>query len=157
MSKKLYVSNAEESVRLFDNSVMEFLSKVHWSAPLITFLPIISYFFYRGAVSNELSILSFFGWMCLGLFIWTLTEYLLHRFVFHYHPSTEFGKKIHFIFHGVHHDYPCDRLRLVLPPSVSLPLAGLFFLLFRLFPMSAGFWPFFGAFLLGYLMYDMFH
>ena len=34
---------------------------------------------------------------------------------------------MHFIIHGVHHDHPNDKLRLVMPPAVSIPLAALFF------------------------------
>jgi len=93
----------------------------------------------------------------LGLLAWTGVEYVMHRFVFHFHPTSEFGKKMHFIFHGIHHDYPCDRLRLVLPPSVSIPLATAFFFLWRSFIPAPGLYAFFSAFILGYLTYDMFH
>ena len=34
--------------------------------------------------------------------------------------------------HGVHHDHPNDPLRLVMPPSASIPLASAFYLLFLL-------------------------
>lgn len=157
MAEKLYVSNSEESIRLFDNPLMEALSKVHFSVPLIVFVPLISSLYYMGISSGDLSLMTILMYFIGGLFMWTVTEYMLHRFIFHYHPTSEFGKKIHFIFHGVHHDYPRDRLRLVMPPSVSLPLAGLFFLLFRLFISGGGLYVFFGAFLTGYLIYDMFH
>src|SRR6267154_2452604 len=39
---------------------------------------------------------------------------------------------LHWIIHGVHHDHPNDPKRLVMPPSVSVPLAALFLLAFRL-------------------------
>ena len=61
-----------------------------------------------------------------GLGIWTLTEYWLHRLLFHWEPDNEFGRRMHFIIHGVHHDHPNDRMRLVMPPAVSIPLAALF-------------------------------
>ena len=35
---------------------------------------------------------------------------------------------MHFIIHGIHHDHPNDRMRLVMPPAVSIPLAALFLL-----------------------------
>ena len=63
-----------------------------------------------------------------GLAIWTLTEYWLHRLLFHWEPTTfRGGDRLHFIIHGVHHDHPNDKLRLVMPPAVSIPLAALFF------------------------------
>ena len=42
------------------------------------------------------------------------------------------GKMLHFIMHGVHHDYPNDATRLVMPPIISVPLAIVFYLVFIL-------------------------
>ena len=155
--KKLYVSNSPESIKLFDQGWMEVLSKVHFSVPLFIFVPVISYFMFQAITAGQLSVLDVVAWAMLGFLTWTLTEYVMHRFIFHYHPSSEWGKKLHFIFHGIHHDYPCDRLRLVLPPSVSIPLATGFYFLWNYIIPSPGFYAFFAAFLLGYLVYDMFH
>jgi sterol desaturase/sphingolipid hydroxylase (fatty acid hydroxylase superfamily) len=90
--------------------------------------------------------------------VWTITEYLLHRYIFHFEPKSEWGKRIHFIFHGVHHDYPQDAKRLVMPPSASIPLAILFYLLFSLFFQNKSYLlTFFAGFITGYLLYDMLH
>ena len=155
--KKLYVSNSPESIRLFENDFMELLSKVHFSVPLFIFIPAIGVLLYFAIAAGTLGVVDFIGWMALGILAWTLIEYIMHRFVFHYHPTSEFGKKLHFIFHGIHHDYPCDRLRLVLPPSVSIPLATGFFFIWKSFIPAPGLYAFFAAFLFGYLVYDMFH
>jgi sterol desaturase/sphingolipid hydroxylase (fatty acid hydroxylase superfamily) len=93
----------------------------------------------------------------LGLFVWTLTEYLLHRFVFHFEPTSEFGKRLHFMTHGVHHDYPSDSKRLVMVPSVSIPLAALFYGLFLLISGPFYVLPFFAGFIFGYICYDEIH
>jgi len=154
--KKLYVSNSTESIRLFERDWMEALSKVHFSVPLYVFIPVISFLLYKGIVS-DIGLVDFIAWGALGFLAWTVVEYIMHRFVFHFHPTSELGKKLHFIFHGVHHDYPCDRLRLVLPPSVSIPLATGFFFLFRTFIPMPDLYAFFATFLVGYLIYDMFH
>jgi sterol desaturase/sphingolipid hydroxylase (fatty acid hydroxylase superfamily) len=89
--------------------------------------------------------------------MWTVTEYLLHRYIFHFHAKSKFGKKIHFIFHGVHHDYPSDSKRLVMPPSVSIPLAVVFYFIFLFIFGQALMLPFFAGFILGYLVYDITH
>lgn len=154
---KLYVSNKDETVRMFENDFLEALSHVHWTVPLWVFIPIISYFFYRGAFVFELSAGQIALYIILGLFIWTFTEYFLHRFIFHFQPKSKFGKRLHFIFHGVHHDYPKDSKRLVMPPSVSIPLATLFFLLFYYLLGNEMVNPFFVGFLTGYLFYDITH
>ena len=59
--------------------------------------------------------------------------------------------------HGVHHDHPNDPLRLVMPPSASVPLATAFCLVFWLV-LGSDYAPAFSAgFLAGYLAYDMVH
>ncbi len=154
--KKNYVSNSESSIRMFKNGLMEALSKVHFSVPLFIFSPVIIFFIYQ-SINDGITLASFGLFFLFGFAVWTITEYLLHRFIFHYHPSSEFGKKIHFIFHGVHHDYPRDKKRLVLPPSASIPLATLFYFLFSVVLTDLHLFAFFPGFLLGYLIYDMLH
>ena len=157
MSERKYVSLKNESARLFKSDWMEVLSKVHFTVPIIIYIPVVGYFLYKAFNSAALSTLNIVGWFLFGMFIWTITEYTMHRFVFHFHPKSEFGKRIHFIFHGVHHDYPNDSLRLVLPPSVSVPLALGFYFLFNLFFQTDALFPFFAGFILGYVIYDELH
>ena len=154
---KNYVSNKDETVRMFKSDFFEAFSKVHFTVPLYIYLPIIFYFLYRSIWSFELQFLSIISLIIIGLFIWTLTEYTLHRFIFHFQPKSKFGQRLHFIFHGVHHDYPNDSKRLVMPPSVSLPLAALFYVVFRLILGVNFVAPFFIGFLIGYLFYDLSH
>lgn len=102
------------------------------------------------------------GGLVIGLFLWTLAEYLLHRFVFHFRPHTPRQERIAFLVHGVHHAQPMVKTRLVMPPAVSLPLALLFYGLFWLavgLGLGARGWvaPLFAGFLFGYLAYDMLH
>jgi sterol desaturase/sphingolipid hydroxylase (fatty acid hydroxylase superfamily) len=142
---------------MFKSSLLESVSKVHFSVPLIIYIPVISYFLWQAFALVDFNWLIFFLSFGAGLLAWTATEYVMHRFVFHYVPSSSWGKRLHFIFHGVHHDYPNDRLRLVLPPSVSIPLATGFFFLYRA-TLPINWLPaFFASFLIGYLIYDMSH
>jgi len=155
--KKLYVSNKDESVRMFKYSWMEFFSKVHFSVPLILYVPVVGYFLYLAIIDPALSGLSVLGLFVGGVVSWTIAEYFLHRYVFHYHPSSNWGKQLHFIVHGVHHDYPNDSKRLVMPPSISVPLAFLFYYGYQVLMGPNLAVPFFAGFVLGYLCYDMLH
>ena len=155
---KQYVSTRDESVPLFSSRLLDVLSRVHWSHPLVLWLPIVGYMLYRAvALSGEL-----WPWIgplaIAGMAAWTLSEYLLHRFVFHYEPSSEWGKRLHFLMHGVHHDYPNDSRRLVMPPVVSICLAVPFFTFFWLL-LGPGFtfYAVTAGFVVGYLIYDMMH
>ncbi|MCU0343931.1 MAG: sterol desaturase family protein [Ignavibacterium sp.] len=154
---KNFVSNKDETVRMFKSDFMESLSRVHPSVPLIIFVPVILYMLYLSIFDYKISFLSIVGLIVFGLFIWTITEYLLHRFIFHLELKGKIGARIHFIFHGVHHDYPSDSRRLVMPPSVSIPLATLFFFLFKFLIGDIFVFPFFAGFLVGYLFYDITH
>ena len=110
----------------------------------------------RGNLEARLSVVVVVGFFLLGMLLWTLTEYLIHRYIFHYEPKTRVGKRLHYIIHGVHHDYPNDGRRLVMPPSISVPLAflfyGMFLLIFGRFASSA-----FAGLVFGYVCYDMLH
>ena len=151
-----YVSKKNESVRFFESGFMEFFSHVHPVTPLVIFLPVIGYTLYLALGPRGLSIGATAGLFALGLVIWTLVEYAMHRYLFHYEPRSRWGKRLHFFVHGAHHDYPQDASRLVAPPAFSVPVAlvfyGLFLALFgRLAP------GLFAGFIFGYLCYDMIH
>jgi len=154
---KNFVSDSKESSRMFKSSLLEAVSKVHFSVPLVIYVPVVFFFVWESFSLENFSLLNFIVSFASGLVFWTATEYSLHRFVFHFVPKARWGQRLHFIFHGVHHDFPNDRLRLVMPPSVSIPLAlGFYFLFYYALPAS---WlpSFFAAFLIGYLIYDMSH
>ena len=141
---------------LFESRILDFFSRVHPSIPAIIFVPVIAICIAAG-VDRGYGPIGTILLLALGLIIWTLTEYWLHRLVFHWEPDHPLGSRLHFIMHGVHHDHPNDRLRLVMPPAVSVPLAAAFFGLFVLvFGMPAAF-PTFAGFIVGYLAYDYTH
>lgn len=154
---KNYVSNKDETVRMFNNDILEALSKVHFTIPLYIYLPVVGYLLYRAVFVYTLSATDILFYFVFGIFVWTFTEYTLHRFIFHFNFKSELGEKIHFIFHGVHHDYPNDSKRLVMPPSVSIPLAVIFYFLFHALLGEIFIAPFFAGFIIGYLAYDMIH
>ena len=154
---KQYVSNKDESARLFKSDFLELFTHVHWSVPIILYAPVIAYFLYRASGTPGLGFVNGILFFVLGLFVWTLTEYLLHRFVFHYEPSSTWGKQLHFLMHGVHHDYPNDSKRLVMPPVISIPLAALFYFGFLVILGESSLLAFFPGFLFGYICYDEVH
>src|SRR3954452_1925898 len=143
------------SPRMFESDWLDRLSRVHPVVPLIIFIPAIAVLFALG--QEGVPPLEVGAWILGGYLFWTLTEYWMHRVVFHFEPEEGIGAKLHWIIHGVHHDHPNDPMRLVMPPLVSVPLAIGFYLLFLLvFGRDVA--PAFGAgFLFGYLMYDMTH
>jgi len=150
----MFVSNKDETVPLFSNPVLEFFSHIHPVTPIVVFVPVIIWMIILSiaAVPFIFTALVFIA----GVVAWTLTEYTIHRWAFHVKPTTEIGKKLHFLVHGIHHDYPRDSTRLVMPLLVSVPLAVAFFFLFRVIVAPHHF-ALFSGFLFGYVAYDSVH
>ena len=143
------------SPRMFESDLLDKLSRVHPAVPVVIFLPAIAAL--AVLAGGRMGVLPLIGLVLGGYVFWTFCEYWIHRVVFHFEPEKGFGARLHWIIHGVHHDHPNDPLRLVMPPSVSVPLASLFLLGFWLV-LGAPWWLAFGAgFLAGYLIYDMMH
>ncbi len=154
---KNFISNKDETVRMFGNNFLEALTRIHFLVPVYIFLPVIFFMAYLSIFEYGLSALMMLAMIVCGLAVWTLTEHVLHRFIFHWELPGKLGHQIHFVFHGVHHDYPSDSKRLVMVPTVSIPLAALFYFLFRLILGQVLVSPFFIGFIVGYLIYDMTH
>ncbi len=143
------------SPRMFDSPWLDALSRVHPAVPVVIFLPAIAILLVAGI--GRVGIGTGLGLAATGYVVWTLTEYWLHRLVFHFEPADGLGARLHWIVHGVHHDHPNDPLRLVMPPSVSVPLTLVFYGLFVLVVGSQAAPALAGGFLGGYLAYDMTH
>jgi dihydroceramide fatty acyl 2-hydroxylase len=140
---------------MFENALLDKLSRVHPAVPVVIFLPAITVLFVLAA--GEVGALAVLGLFVAGYFFWTLMEYWIHRVIFHFEPEQGFGARLHWIIHGVHHDHPNDPMRLVMPPSVSVPLSSLFLLGFWAVLGTPTWYAFGAGFLAGYLLYDMTH
>lgn len=141
---------------LFHSRFLDLFSRIHPAVPAIIFVPVIVALIWvagdRGLAAGETALL-----VAGGLGLWTLTEYWLHRLLFHWQPSFKYGDRLHFIIHGVHHDHPNDRMRLVMPPALSIPLGLAFFALFLLIFGTPAAYPLYAGLLVGYLAYDYTH
>ena len=144
------------SGRMFESNFFEFFSHIHpWQPPAI-FLPLIGYLSWTG-FDRGVGVLRFGLLFLAGMVMWSLLEYWLHRKLFHYVADSELGKRAFWVLHGVHHDWPNDRLRLVFPPTISLPLAAFFFWLFTVTTGEVDRYPLEAGLASGYLAYDMIH
>ncbi len=142
--------------QLFNNPVLEMLTKTH---PLVIwgmYIPVISFLLYWAGSHYGYSTSRILLTFLAGMFFWTFFEYIAHRFIFHFEPKTDRAKKIVYILHGNHHHYPRDRQRLFMPAVPSLILATTIFGLMYL-AMRSHVFMFFPGFLLGYLIYGSMH
>jgi dihydroceramide fatty acyl 2-hydroxylase len=140
---------------MFDRPWMDRFTRVHPAVVPLIFVPAILIMAVAGWTHT--TTWRFFAYVAVGYALWTLTEYWLHRVVFHFEPEEGIGVRLHWMIHGVHHDHPNDPLRLVMPPSASIPLATLFVIVWELLFGFGGGWSVSSGFLSGYLAYDMIH
>jgi hypothetical protein len=175
--ERRFVTNADATCRMFKSDLVERLSHVRPWVPHVIFLPVIAVAFVAGLRLQGL--LPTLGWAAAGLLFWTAAEYVIHRFAFHppqwieddtRRICAELGPdeavipalptlrhRFYFLVHGVHHDYPNDSTRLVMPPSVSIPLAAVFYYAFQSLVGAAAAPAAFAGFIAGYLAYDTIH
>ncbi|KAL6732664.1 hypothetical protein Aduo_003403 [Ancylostoma duodenale] len=164
----------EGTLRLFDSDFLESLTRTSWWVVPAVWLPIVALFsifamsdmysrwgrlfasFFEGLFHGALIWANCF---VVGVLSWTLVEYVLHRWVFHWKPNPESPSQIilHFLLHGLHHKTPMDGDRLVFPPAPALIIVAFFYAIYsNVLP-----WHIFCAFgsgkLFGYIGYDMIH
>jgi sterol desaturase/sphingolipid hydroxylase (fatty acid hydroxylase superfamily) len=169
-----FVSNRDESVRMFRSDLLERTTYVYPWVPHLIYVPIVIALLWMSPLGLAASLMYF----AIGLLVWTFIEYLLHRFAFH--APDEIMKETHeisaglelnepvipalptlrhviyFIFHGVHHEYPSDSKRLVMPPVASLPMGLVAWVIFSMI-FGGTVIPAFAGLLVGYLIYDTTH
>lgn len=91
-----------------------------------------------------------------GLAIWGVTEYSLHRYLFHWKVQRPPMRFVVFLIHGNHHDFPNDPMRNLMPLVVSLPVALAIWSGSRAILGPEGAFLALG-FLTGYVIYDTIH
>jgi len=142
--------------RLFKNENLEVMTKTHPLVIYSIYLPVIGFMLYYSIVYAGISpgktVLLFLG----GMLVWTLFEYLIHRYLFHFVAHSERGKRLTYTLHGIHHEFPRDRERLFMPPIPSMILACIVFATFKLVTGTYAF-ACFPGFVLGYLIYGSMH
>ncbi len=139
--------------------IEKYLSRVKPWQVLVVWVPVVLVLLYRGARVPDVSVGAFAATVAGGLLFWTLLEYVLHRWVFHFTPSpnSELAQDVHFLIHGVHHDWPHDPDRLVMPPVLSILIAIILGYPLYLIIGPRYFDGFFAGLISGYIWYDMTH
>uniref|UniRef100_A0A663DU13 Fatty acid 2-hydroxylase n=1 Tax=Aquila chrysaetos chrysaetos TaxID=223781 RepID=A0A663DU13_AQUCH len=166
----------DRPIRLFHSDFLESLSKTAWYVVFMVWAPVVLYLSwvsYTSLAQGNTRLFSSFTTeysipvhkyyfpfiFLLGMFLWSLLEYLIHRFVFHMKPpaSNYYLITLHFLLHGQHHKSPFDSSRLVFPPVPASLVIGFFYgVLQLLLPEVLGLSVFVGG-LCGYVIYDMMH
>ncbi len=147
-------ASKEKRLVLFENPMLEKFTLVSvglFAAIWAAVLPLVAF-----AGWGRVSFLTAAVLAISGMLVWSVFEYIAHRYLFHWDPQWLPARQLVFAVHGNHHIQPMDDLRNLMPPIVSLPVAALIWGLFYGLAGHAGTWMFFG-FLVGYVAYDLTH
>src|SRR5437016_4187146 len=119
---------SKQSPSVFENPWLERLTQTSFLMVMLCFIPIFLITFYLSFfISLYISVPLFI----FGIAAWSLIEYIFHRFVFHGEFLPKYFYRFYLIIHGIHHENPLDKNRLLVPWYVSLPLAILFYFMFK--------------------------
>jgi sterol desaturase/sphingolipid hydroxylase (fatty acid hydroxylase superfamily) len=141
---------------LFESPILEKLSRTHISVPLIIFFSYAAVLLYWNFTHTQLPQGWTAGLFVIGMFSFTLVEYLMHRYVFHMATYTKLREKLQYTIHGVHHEFPKDKSRLAMPPLLSVTIASILLLIGRVVLGDFAF-AFLPGFLVGYALYLAIH
>ncbi|KAI3800721.1 hypothetical protein L1987_28815 [Smallanthus sonchifolius] len=147
---------SKEGPRFFKSDFWEFLTRNEWYVIPIIWLPVVCWYttksFKMGHSPPQIAVI-----LLLGIFVWSLLEYVLHRFLFHIKTKSYWGNTLHYLLHGCHHKHPQDELRLVFPPTATAILLVPFWNFVKLISTPTVAPALFAGGLLGYVIYDVTH
>lgn len=144
--------------KIFDNPFLEFFTKSSLLESTLSSFGISALCIWLGLrLGAEHSNLQVFYWFLGGVASWSFFEYILHRYLFHIAENAFKGsKRLQYILHGVHHEYPNDAQRTLLPSLPKFLITIPFFVLFFLLLGPAGAF-FTSGFMMGYYFYSLIH
>jgi len=144
------------SAQLFQNPTLERLTHTHIALPVSIFLLTATLSLYYGLTRGFITGLSAFGLFLGGWLLFTLVEYVTHRYLYHMPATTPRRARFQYVMHGVHHEYPKDKTRLAMPPIITVFVASLLFFIFR-FTFGAASFGVLAGFVFGYALYLFVH
>jgi len=161
MEAKIDTKQNNGTATIFKNPFLESLTRTSLKQNIMVYGLVIILLVYNALFVKYIPIYTFLGIFILALFFWTFSEYILHRYLFHWINENKYVQRFHFIMHGSHHLYPRDMERLLMPPVPGLIMASILFAVFYLIFSFLGIpiytWAFFPGFFLGYLLYSVLH
>jgi hypothetical protein len=146
---------AADRLRLFRDRTPELIFR---GDPMIHFLivpPAIGYWLEHYWRAPSLGTWASIGVFAGGWLVWTLVEYLMHRFLFH--ALARISRPLAFVLHGHHHVSPLEQSRLAATPVMIVSMAALFGGLWELALPSPLWMLAMSGSMCGYLAYEAVH
>lgn len=148
--------NDESEKKIFRNDFLELLTWTSFPLHLFWYTSMFVSFFLIGYFLSNVSFWMAMAFFAAGYLAWTFIEYLMHRFIFHFINESKMVQRFHYIFHGIHHKYPNEEKRTMMPPIPGLLIGGIYLGIVYLLFGNIGFFVAAGI-IAGYLSYSSLH
>ena len=145
--------------KLFGGGILEFLTRYRENNTYIAsvfYLTLGAVLFVVGIYNYDYQLWQYFVFPIIGVLFWTVTEYFLHRFLFHLESDNPKTQKMLYFMHIAHHDKPRDLTYVTASPIATLPIAIVIMLAVYLLIGKYSFLLLPG-FILGYVVYEFIH
>ena len=130
--QRMYTSMEDVTPSIYQNALLEHLTRMHYIVPFLVYTPVIVFFVWRALVVKEMPAWHFLWMIPMVTLFWSWLEYVLHKHFLHRKAdgsaTIEMVNKIH----EAHHEYPNDSYRLAVHFWVSFLGAFVFYGLCRL-------------------------
>jgi sterol desaturase/sphingolipid hydroxylase (fatty acid hydroxylase superfamily) len=133
--------------QIFKSKALELLTKSNPFIHIVTYGSLIAFFLWMNHLPSQKTMLVYLS----GLLFWTLKEYLLHRFFFHISFP-----RLQYAIHGIHHAFPRDKQRVLMPPVPGILISAILYALWFLF-IGAYANAFMAGIITGYMVYSSIH
>lgn len=142
---------------MFEHKLLNRLTQTHIATPIVIFLVYAICLLAYTVLKTDVTALAVIGLFLAGILGFTLTEYVVHRWVYHPpHGASDRYKEMTYNMHGFHHDYPKDKKRLAMPPILAVVISTILLFLFELILAQYAF-AYLAGFVTGYAMYLVVH
>lgn len=124
--------------------------------PFYVYVPVVVALTLYATVMAGVSFITFTAAFLIAIPLWTINEYVTHRFLFHYQAKNNFIRRMVYTMHTGHHEYPNDKRFMLIGLDVSIPnilITGLVFY----FVAGHHWYGLLAGWLSAYLFYDWLH
>ncbi len=156
-NRKLFISPQKMPKEVYEKEVLGFGQLQNPHVPFYIYTPVVIVLFYLCFFKLEIHFIFFLKYFIGAMIFWTLLEYTMHRYLFHFEAKSGFGKKFIYSIHAGHHDYPNDDRFMLVGPIYSISAFILFYLVFYLVLGSPGVHAFMLTITAYYMVYDWIH
>ncbi len=154
--EKLFLTNKDMPAERLESEVFPYFYVTNPHIPFYIFTPFVIAFLFISIFHINLNTKQILISLTASLAFWTIFEYAMHRYLFHWKPESPFFKKLLYTIHHGHHDYPNDGKLMLVGPVISVPafllFSGISYLLIGNYSFS-----FMAGIATCYMFYDWLH